>query len=275
MPQSETPHHCLEGECSHVEPRWPYSGRGHRDPQPGCPAVEIADLEVRYAEAAEPAVRNATFEVPCGQRVALVGHNGAGKSTLLRTMAGLLKPLAGTIRLFGNPLGACHHRTAYLPQRSDLDWQFPVSVKKLVLTGRYVHLGWFQRPRRSDEELVNQALRRLGIESLANEPINDLSGGQQQRALLARALVQESSLFLLDEPLNALDEATRDTFDEVLREHTGRGGTVLVATHDLGRLSESFDRVIYLRDGRVEKVEVLAGAQVVKTMSSPPRHPAC
>ena len=135
----------------------------------------------------------------------------------MKAMAGLLKPKAGTIRLFGNPVGACHHRTAYLSQRSDLDWQFPVSVRELVLTGRYVHLGWFHRPGKKDEEIVGRAMRRLGIEQLAEKPTGDLSGGQQQRALLARALVQESSLFLLDEPLNALDEATRDTVDEEQR----------------------------------------------------------
>ena len=148
--------HGHESECSHVEPRWPYGGRGHRDPQPGSAAVQISDLQVRYPGALDPAIRNASFEVPCGQRVALVGHNGAGKSTILKTMAGLLKPQAGTIRLFGNPVGACHHRTAYLPQRSDLDWQFPISVQQLVLTGRYVHLGWFQRPGKQDVELVSR-----------------------------------------------------------------------------------------------------------------------
>lgn len=272
MLNSEGPCNRVDGECSHNEPRWPYGGRGHRDPQPGCPAVEIKDLEVRYADSAKIAIRSASLKVDCGQRVALVGHNGAGKSTLLKTVAGLLKPQTGTIRIFGNPVGACHHRTAYLPQRSDLDWQFPASVQRLILTGRYVHLGWFQRPGKSDREIVEQAMKRLGIEELAQKPISDLSGGQQQRALLARALVQESSLFLLDEPLNALDDATRDTFDEVLCEHTGRGGTVVVATHDLGRLSESFDQVIYLREGSVEKIEALAGS---RSISSSSRHPVC
>ena len=262
----------LDGNCSHVQPHWPYGGRGHRDPQPDCPAVQIAGLEVRYAGTSEPAFRNAYLQVPCGQRVALVGHNGAGKSTLLKTMAGLLKPQAGSIRLFGNPVGACHHRTAYLPQRSDLDWRFPVSVQQLILTGRYVHLGWFRQPGKNDMERVNLAMRRLGIEQLAQKSISDLSGGQKQRALLARALVQESSLFLLDEPLNALDEATRDTFDEVLREHAACGGAVLVATHDLGRLSESFDQVIYLREGRIEQIETLAGAPKIPL---PLGHPAC
>lgn len=263
---------CGNKECSHVEPRWPYGGRGHRDPQPGSPAVQITGLQVRYPGATDSAIREASLEVRCGQRVALVGHNGAGKSTLLKAMAGLLQPQAGTIRLFGNAVGACHHRTAYLPQRSDLDWQFPFSVLQLVLTGRYVHRGWFRRTRKKDQELAGHAIRRLGIERLAQKPIGDLSGGQQQRVLLARALVQESSLFLLDEPLNALDEATRDVVDDVLREHTQRGGTVLVATHDLGRLSESFDQVIYLREGRIERIEDLACGHALNKVS---RHSAC
>ena len=262
---------CREGEYSRTAPRWPYGGRGgHRDSHPDSPAVQIAALHVRYPGAVDPAIRNASLEIPCGRRVALVGHNGAGKSTLLKAMAGLLKPQTGVIRLFGNPVGARHHRTAYLPQRSELDWQFPVSVRQLVLTGRYVYLGWFRRPRKHDQECVCRALRRLGIEQLAQKPIGDLSGGQQQRALLARALVQESSLFLLDEPLNALDEATRDTIGEVLREYAERGGTVLVATHDLGRLSESFDGVIRLREGCVEQIENLKGG-----LRAGPPHNTC
>ena len=260
-----------EHECSHVEPVWPYGGRGHLDPIVGRPAIQVRDLLVRYCIEAEPAIRNASLEVPCGQRVALVGHNGAGKSTLLKTLAGLIKPQDGRICLFGNPVGACHHRTAYLPQRSDLDWKFPVSVYELVMTGRYVHLGWFKRPKKNDKEFVDRALRRLGIDHIAQKPIDALSGGQQQRTLLARALAQESSLFLLDEPLNALDEGTRDTVDEVLSEHTQGGGTVLVATHDLGRLTESFDRVIYMSEGCVERIEVLAGTQKMKATSKVPK----
>lgn len=250
-------------ESTHQEPRWPYGGRGHRDPVSGYHAVEIENLQMRYHKSNTPAIIDVSIQVPCGQRVALIGHNGAGKSTLLKTLAGLLKPQAGRIRLFGNPVGACHHRTAYLPQRSDLDWGFPFSVHQLVMTGRYVHLGWFQRPGKKDHDQVRVALSRLAIETLAERHISELSGGQQQRALLARALVQESSLFLLDEPLNAVDELTRDIVDEVLLEHTARGGTVLVATHDLGRLSDSFDRAVYLREGRIEHIEDLAGGNML------------
>jgi len=247
---------------THADPWWPYGGRGHRDPQPGHPALVIEHLTIHYQGASHDALTGVSLQVAIGERVALVGPNGAGKSTILKTVAGLLRPDRGDLRLFGNRVGACHHRTAYLPQRSDLDWGFPMTAAELVMTGRYVHLGWLKRPRAHDWEIVQGSLRRLGLADLGQRQIGDLSGGQQQRVLLARALVQEASLFLLDEPLNAVDEATRDVVDEVLAEEAARGGSVLAATHDLGRLTESFDRAIYLREGRVEATEFLAaGAQ--------------
>jgi ABC-type Mn2+/Zn2+ transport system ATPase subunit len=236
----------------HLTPRWPYSGRGHRDPVPGAAALHIEDLVVRYGPSSPAAVASVSLRVARGERVALVGPNGAGKSTLLKAIAGLLVPESGTIRLFGNRVGDCHHRTAYLPQRADIDWRFPLTVAELVMTGRYVHLGWFRRPGRHDHDHVRAALRRLDIERLHDRPIGEVSGGQQQRALLARALVQEASLFLFDEPLSAVDEGTRDMVDDVLAEHARQGGGVLAATHDLGRLTASFDGVIDLRAGRVQ-----------------------
>lgn len=254
-PHRETASHagctCPE-HFHHVDPWLPYGGRGHKDPQAGCSAVDLQRVTVRYEHSAAPAVSEASLTVNIGERVALVGPNGAGKSTLLKTIAGLLKPVSGTVSLFGYRVGACHHRTAYLPQRADLDWRFPMTVSDLVMTGRYVHLGWLKRPGRKDREAVRRGLDRLRIADLAERQIGELSGGQQQRTLLARAIVQEASLFLLDEPLNAVDEATRDIVDEVLREETRGGSSVLAATHDLGRLSESFDRAIYLREGKVQ-----------------------
>jgi manganese/zinc/iron transport system ATP- binding protein len=159
-----------------------------------------------------------------------------------------------------------------LPQRSDVDWHFPVTVADLVMTGRYVHLGWFKRPRATDRQLVDASLERLGILQLAKRQIAELSGGQQQRTLIARALVQQASLFLLDEPLNAVDESTRDVVDQVLGDHARVGGSVLVATHDLGRLSESFDAAVYLQGGQVQRVEQLPGYRV-PTIDSPASNP--
>lgn len=245
--------------CQHVEPKWPYAGRGHSDPVTGSWALEVQNLVVGYDLQHAPAVAGVSLNVASGQRVALVGHNGAGKSTLLKAAAGLVQVRSGVLRVYGNPVGACHHRTAYLPQRSDIDWHFPISVADLVMTGRYVHLGWMRRPSQQDRRLVGQAMDRLGITDLGERQISRLSGGQQQRVLIARALVQEASLFLLDEPLNGIDDATRDIVDQVLSEHALHGGSVLVATHDLGRLSESFDVAVYLSCGRVDSVQSLPG----------------
>jgi ABC-type Mn2+/Zn2+ transport system ATPase subunit len=259
-------------ECQHKLPPLPYGGRGHQDPQPNRCALEIENLCISYPRSRKRVINDISLTVDRGQRVALVGHNGAGKSTLLKAAAGLIRSESGTIRVYGNAVGACHHQTAYLPQRSDVDWHFPVTVADLVMTGRYVHLGWFKRPRATDRQLVDASLERLGILQLAKRQIAELSGGQQQRTLIARALVQQASLFLLDEPLNAVDESTRDVVDQVLGDHARVGGSVLVATHDLGRLSESFDAAVYLQGGQVQRVEQLPGYRV-PTIDSPASNP--
>lgn len=251
------------------DPFLPYGGRGHRDPRPDQPALAVERLRTRYAGAAGWTLVDVSLRIAAGARVALVGPNGAGKSTLLKTIAGLIPVAAGRVRIYGNSIGACHHRLTYLPQRSELDWQFPCTVADLVMTGRYVHMGWLRWPRRADRERVAEALRRLEIAPLADRRIGDLSGGQQQRALLARALAQEASLFLLDEPLNGLDESTRDLLDDVLSAHTRAGGCVLAATHDLGRLAESFDSAVFLRDGQIENQFALRSEGEFRY---PPRH---
>lgn len=193
--------------------------------------------------------------MPEAARIALVGPNGAGKSTLLKAVAGLLPVTSGRVRVYGNPVGACHHRVAYLPQRGDVDWRFPVGVRRLVMGGRYVHLGWLRRPVKHDREAVEAALERLGLSGVAERRISHLSGGQRQRTLLARSLAQEADLLLLDEPMTAVDSETRETISEVFRELRERGKTVVVATHDLDGLSREFEGALYLRDGREAEPE--------------------
>jgi len=231
------------------EPRFPYSRGRHADPVPDALALTTDRLSVCYPGSDRVALRDVSIRAPRGSRVALVGPNGAGKSTLLKAVAGLLPVAAGTIRIYGNPLRACHHRVAYLPQRGDIDWTFPITVSRFVLTGRYVHLGWFRRPRARDWEVVDEVLDRLGLGALSDRQIGRLSGGQQQRALLARALAQEADLLLLDEPLNAVDTETRDVIYTVLAELKAEGKTLIVATHDLGRLADAFDVTIHLQNG--------------------------
>mgnify|MGYP001040010825 CR=1 FL=1 len=220
-------------------------------PKAGAPAVSARGLQVAHPGAVAPAIEGVTLEVRSGTRVALVGPNGAGKSTLLKAIAGLLPAQRGELAVHGLPVGAYQHRVAYLPQRGEIDWRFPVTVRRLVLAGRYVHLGWLRSPRTADEAIVDALLERLGLSDLAERQIGELSGGQQQRALLARALAQEADLLLLDEPFNAVDADTYRLITTILAEQQRAGKTALVATHDLERLAEAFDRVVLLRDGRI------------------------
>lgn len=236
--------------CQHCDPWLPFGGRGHRAPVHGTPAIEVIDLSYTYPGATQPALTSVSLRIEPGERVGLLGPNGAGKSTLLRNIAGILRSAQGTIRLLGNPVGACHHRTAYLPQRSALDWKFPITAGELVMTGRYVHLGWFRGPTGLDHSKVSLALDQLGLRHLADVQIGQLSGGQQQRLLIARALVQEASIYLLDEPLNAVDQETREVLDQVLAAEASRGSTILAATHEVNTDWHSFDRILRLFEGK-------------------------
>jgi len=231
------------------DPWLPYSRGRHADPVACAPALLTESLCVTYPGANGPALRGVSVRVPCGTTTALVGPNGSGKSTLLKAVAGLLPVGSGFIRVHGNPVGACHHRVAYLPQRGEIDWGFPISVERMVLTGRYVHLGWLRWPGRADRDIARAALDRLGLTELAGQQIGKLSGGQQQRALLARALAQEADLLLLDEPFNAVDARTQETIYEAMRSLRSRGKTLVVATHDLSRSEGCFDATVLLQGG--------------------------
>ena len=239
------------GPEDHCAARLPYRGRRHARRIPGEPALALRGVSSRYPGERRIALADIDLKAAAGSRIAIVGPNGAGKSTLLKVIAGLLPAVTGEIRLFGQPEAAFHHRVAYLPQRGDLDWSFPMSVSRLVRTGRYVHLGWLQRPSPEDEEIVRRVLERLRLEDLADRLVGQLSGGQQQRALLGRALAQEADLLLLDEPLNAVDAETRAVMAELLDELRAAGTTVLVATHEIGRLDIAFDSALYLGEGRL------------------------
>lgn len=227
-----------------------YSPHRHAEAVPDAPAVSASITRAGYPGSSTPAIRGITLHVPTGARVALVGPNGAGKSTVLKAIAGLI-PYDGHIDIFGHGTQRCRHRVAYLSQRAEVDWRFPVSVERLVMAGRYVHLGWLARPGPADHAAVAEALKVLDIADLATRQIGELSGGQQQRALLARALAQQADLLLLDEPLNAVDTATRHVIAEVLDAVRTQGRTVMMATHDLGRLETDFDGALYLCEGRV------------------------
>lgn len=215
----------------------------HADHKPGTPILEVSGLKVRYN--GNLALSDVSFQIPTGERVAVVGPNGAGKSTLFKVIAGVLQPSAGQVDIYGDGPGG-HICIAYLPQRSQVDWQFPVSLADVVMMGRIGQLGPLRWPSKRDWEIVNQALRVVRLEGLRNRQIGELSGGQQQRLFVARALAQEAELMLMDEPLAGLDVTSQEDILDILTSLSARGVTVLVAMHDLKLAAEHFDRVMLL-----------------------------
>jgi ABC-type Mn2+/Zn2+ transport system ATPase subunit len=226
---------------------------------PHSPALLLRDLRFRYPRSEEDVLDGVSLTVNPGERVALVGPNGAGKSTLLHLIIGMESGHTGTIDVYGNPAHKCRHRSAIVPQRSSVDWRFPVTVRQVVMMGRYVHLGWFRRPRQEDRDRVEEALEAMGIGELADRQVGELSGGQQQRVMLARTLTHDADLLLLDEPLNHVDIATQELIFHTLERLTADGKAVVVSTHDLGVLTVHFTRAILLdrrviADGKVDEV---------------------
>ncbi len=231
-----------------------YCRHNHQHPKNQEPAVRIKDLSAAYPGNEPEVLKNVSLDIPVGACLALVGANGAGKSSLFKAICGFIPVTSGSIDIFGHALKACHHRVVYLPQRTDIDWMFPMSVLDLVLTGRYVYLGWFKRPSSEDVKIAQDALDKLEVGNLAGRQIHALSGGQQQRVLIARALAQNADLLLLDEPLNAVDAATRAIVADVLRHLKKNGKTVVVATHYVDEAEHLYDGAVFLKDGQLVSI---------------------
>ncbi len=215
----------------------------HFHHQEDQPILDVRHLSVRYD--GRIALEDITFHLHVGERVAVVGPNGAGKSTLFKVIAGVLQPSEGEVRVFGSgPHG--HVCIAYIPQRNQVDWNFPVSVADVVMMGRIAKLGPLGWPKRRDWDLVHGALETVGLGELAGRQIGQLSGGQQQRMFIARALAQEAELMLMDEPLTGLDAPSQRDVLSLLDELQRRGVTLMVATHDLEQAAAHFDRIMLL-----------------------------
>jgi manganese/zinc/iron transport system ATP- binding protein len=208
------------------------------------PSIIVDQLTVTYEEA--PVLWNLHFSIPSGRLVGIIGPNGAGKSTLFKTFIGLLKPISGKVEFFGSPFKKMRKKIAYVPQRSSVDWDFPVTVLDVVIMGSYGRLGWFKRPKLSDKESAMRALEMLGMQSFADRQISELSGGQQQRVFLARALLQDADIFLMDEPFAGIDLATEKVIIALLKKLKSEGKTLLVVHHDLSNVLSTFDWVIML-----------------------------
>lgn len=208
------------------------------------PFIQVADLTVAYQR--KPVLWEISLEIPKGALVGLVGPNGAGKSTLLKAMLGMVNQVSGEITLEGKPILQQRERIAYVPQRESVDWDFPASVLDVVTMGLYRKIGWFMPVRKQHKQLALEALERVGIADLANRQISQLSGGQQQRTFLARALVQDADLYMMDEPFAAVDAATEQSIVSVLRSMQGDMKTMLVVHHDLHTVPDYFDYLILL-----------------------------
>lgn len=212
---------------------------------PGEPArLEMEKVRVGYN--GKLALEDLSFQVPHGARLAVVGPNGAGKTTLFKALVGLIQLQGGWIRIHGQPLG--HHQdcVAYVPQREEVDWRFPVTVSDVVMMGRYGQRGWLRRPDQSDQAVVAHSLEQLGIADLAKRPIGELSSGQQQRVFLARALAQEPHILLMDEPFTGVDFTTQEATLTLLEYLQTQQVTAMVSTHDLTLASERFEQVLLL-----------------------------
>lgn len=207
-------------------------------------ALSIDQLTVNYGH--RPALFDISLDVPVGQLVAIVGPNGAGKSTFIQTVMGLMVPVSGRIEILGQPLEKVKKQVAYVPQRGAVDWDFPISVREVVLMGRYGRMGLLERPKKADWAAVDDYLRVVGIEGLAARQISELSVGQQQRVFIARALMQEADVYFMDEPFAGVDLATEATLKKVLQTLTSKGKTVFVVIHDLKGLEETFNWAILL-----------------------------
>lgn len=196
------------------------------------------------------ALRDASFSTPTGSITALVGVNGSGKSTLFKAIMGFLKPSQGSVTVLGQSVQAAirQNLVAYVPQNEEVDWNFPVLVRDVVMMGRYGHMGFLRRPGPRDHEAVAQALARVQMDALQQRQIGELSGGQKKRVFLARALAQDARVILLDEPFTGVDVNTEDAIIELLKALRDEGRVILVSTHNLGSVPEFCDRTVLVKN---------------------------
>lgn len=208
-------------------------------------ALSVRNLSVNYA--ARVALEDVTFELEAGRALGVVGPNGSGKSTLLKTIAGLVAPNQGEVRVFDcAPRRLPAGTLAYVPQVEAVDWSFPATVWDVVMMGRFVHLPPWRRVSRKDRQIVGEALDALEIGDLRERSIAQLSGGQQQRVFIARALAQQPKVFLLDEPTTGVDARTEEALRLVVRTLVAAGSPVIATTHDLDRAVDWFDALMVL-----------------------------
>lgn len=234
----------IRREIMHSAPETqPHSRERERPHVADAPILEVNGLSVAFGEV--QAISEISFQLEEGEQVAVIGPNGAGKSTLFKAVAGVIEPSAGDVRIGGTrPAG--HICIAYIPQRSQIDWSFPVTVYDVVMMGRIGRLGWLRRPREADRKMIRECLRVVRMEELATRQIRELSGGEQQRMFIARALAQEAELMLMDEVMTACDTPSQEEIYRILDALKARKVTVLVSTHNLEEAASRFEKVMLL-----------------------------
>lgn len=222
-------------------------------------AIEVRRLTASYSS--RPVLWDVDATIPAGTLAAIVGPNGAGKSTLLKAVVGLLKVDSGHVLIDGQPASQALDRIAYVPQRDEVDWDFPITVREVVEMGRYRSTGWIRRLKKSDHEIVDQSVARVGMQPYASRQIGELSGGQRQRVFIARALAQQSPVMLLDEPFAGVDARTESALLDLLTEFRDEGRTVVVVHHDIGTVRTRFDWALLLN------VRTIACGPVAESLS--------
>ena len=209
-------------------------------------AIRVENVSVHYGEV--HALDHVDLTLNSGSVCGLIGMNGSGKSTLFKVIMGMIKPDNGSVRIAGldAPTARKSGRVGYVPQSEDVDWTFPISVRDVVMMGRYGHLGFLRRPRRADREAVAEALERVELTEFADRQIGQLSGGQKKRAFVARGIAQDASILLLDEPFAGVDKRSEATISTLLRELASDGRSILVSTHDLHAVPKLCDEAVLL-----------------------------
>ncbi|NJK49331.1 metal ABC transporter ATP-binding protein [Candidatus Gracilibacteria bacterium] len=211
--------------------------------------LDVRQLAVNYRQV--QGIDRISFHVNPGQLVGIIGPNGAGKSTMMKAMLGLIPSASGAVHYCNCPLHQQLQKVAYIPQRSAIDWDFPITVWNVVLMSRTRHLGWFRRPGKGAKAIVKAALERVEMYSLRHRRIGELSGGQQQRVFLARALAQQAEIFLLDEPFTGVDVKTEAIMLKVFDELKNEGKILLISSHDWGQTLYQLDRLLLLNRGLI------------------------
>lgn len=213
------------------------------------PAVEVINLTVSYNNV--PVFSNLFVEIPSGIMLAIIGPNGAGKTTFIKSVLDLIKPVSGTVLIQGRPIEQMRMLLAYIPQRSSIDWDFPITVFDMVLMGCYARLGWFKRPSKQDKADAHEMIATVGLQHMAHYPIHALSGGQQQRAFVARALMQRAHIYFLDEPFAGVDAVTEKIFVDLFKKLRDEGKTIIMVHHDMHTAPDYFDWAMMLSKNHV------------------------